>query len=97
MAGMRPDNWRLKTQYNTQRFKDAKRKLREEFHYCYVVDENGPCRNRGTIPDHVPPVSHFADPRDWQGIFLPQCKKHSDKQSGMVRHGRTYPVPSRQW
>jgi hypothetical protein len=83
--------------YRTKRFRAAKEYLRDNYEDCWVTDDNGKCRRRGTIPDHQPPLADFPDHMLWNGILLPMCKYHSDKQSGMMRHGRNVPAPSRQW
>ena len=89
---------RDRTPYTNQRFKDAKKRLRDGWYRCWVTDENGRCCRRGTIPDHYPPISTVPDIQSWHGEYRPMCAHHSRRQSGMLRHGKNYrPEPSRAW
>lgn len=85
--------------YHTPSFQRAKQMLRESWHPCWVTDADGPCARRGTIPDHYPPLSTVADPREWHGVLLPMCDYHSRKQSGSMRHGKPVSIPpaTRSW
>lgn len=83
--------------YWTRQYRNAKRYLKENEVTCYVIDDDGPCWRRGTIPDHVPPLSTLSDPMLWSGVLLPMCAYHSNKQRGQVTQGRILPAPTRAW
>lgn len=93
-----PKQLRDRTPYNTTEYKETKALYRNEWFRCWVVDEDGRCYRRGTIPDHVPPICTVPNPREWRGELRPMCAHHSRIQSGMLAHGRNFrPTPTRQW
>lgn len=93
-----PKQLRDRTPYNTMEYKQTKALLKAVYHQCWVTDEDGRCQRQGTIPDHDPPIAMVPNPREWRGTLRPQCAHHSRKQSGLIRHGKTYrPIPTRQW
>lgn len=84
--------------YATRAFREYKTYLKTHYETCWVTDEDGKCTQRGLIPDHDPPLCRVPNPTEWRGVLRPMCKRHSDKQSGMLAHGRNYrPIPTRQW
>lgn len=95
---MRQKDWRVRGARETPIVRAFRQRLKDEYHECWVNDKDGKCHARGVIADHYPPLSEFADPRMWQGVLLPMCRMHSNRQSGLCRQGKAYaPPPTRQW
>jgi hypothetical protein len=66
------------------------------FPFCWECEAAGK-EVAATHADHVPPLSHFPDPRMWHGYLRSHCKQHSDSQGGKARWARVVPQPTRDW
>jgi len=43
------------------------------------------CGRPGTTVDHEPPLRDFPNPNDWQGQWLPACRRCQCAQGGRLR------------
>ena len=49
------------------------------------------CEGRGWWVEHSPPLSAFATPEQWVGIFVPACPTCQRQQGASVTNGRSVP------